>query len=81
MKKENKNQINYLKENEQELLFKYVQDATNYECCVKSMTYFLNKMKKYLQRKGNEFYYLGVIFWSYFTGQENRFFSLLLRMY
>lgn len=42
------------------LKFKYVLDPQDYDECVKVMTSFLNKMKKYFQRKKYEFYYLGV---------------------
>ena len=46
--------------NDISLTFEYIEDASCYDYCVKEMTYFLNKMKKYLKRKGYEFYYLGV---------------------
>lgn len=46
--------------NEYDLKFNYVDDPSNYDQCVKCMTSFLNKMKKYLKRNNLEFYYLGV---------------------
>lgn len=46
--------------NEYDLEFQYVDDPSNYDLCVKCMTAFLNKLKKYLQRKNLDFYYLGV---------------------
>lgn len=45
---------------EYDLKFKYVSDSKDYEICVKTMTNFLDKMKKTLKRRNIEFYYLGV---------------------
>lgn len=46
--------------NEYDLEFQYVDDPSNYDLCVKCMTAFLNKLKKYLQRNNLDLYYLGV---------------------
>ena len=40
--------------------FKYIDDISNYDKCVKAMTNFLHRMKMNLSRKDIEFYYLGV---------------------
>lgn len=51
---------NKRREIDNEVLFEYVEDSTNYDICVKSMTKFLDNLKHTLKRKGYELYYLGV---------------------